>query len=303
MQTLAIISLVLLVSSWAMVPKHSYKWRAALTVAILLIITMQFVQKNNDFVIANIDTASSHYQVYNGTYAGQDVRLLTMGPGGSQSGVYTNGSTDLVFNYTKQMAKLVLNAPQNQKILMLGGGAFTIPNYLATRINGTIDVVEIDPKLLDIAKQYFNYQDHDNVKIINQDARAFLNTNQQKYDIILVDVYSDVSVPFALTTVQYANQLKLSLTDDGLVIVNEIGGKNDTCGPLLSAIHTSYAKSFAKHAALPQSSQDITKTQNIVTTYSNKELDWINNGQLLDEGEVLTDNFAPIEKLQQKCGT
>lgn len=302
MQTMALICLTLAVFSWVITPKKYWQKRVLLTLAMLIVVVVHFLPKNDKYVLATIDTPSSHYQVVKSTYANQDIIALTMGPGGSQSGVFANGSSDLVFNYTKQMAQIVLKSPKNKNILMLGGGAFTIPNYLATRTNSTIDVVEIDPQLTDIAKKYFNYSNHDNVKIINQDARAFLNTNQQKYDIILVDVYSDVSVPFSLATIEYAKQLKKSLTNDGIVAVNQIGGKNGTCGPLLSAIHSSYASSFKWHAALPQSTQNLAQTQNIVTTYSDKELSWIKNSQQLDQGQTLTDDFAPVEKLQQKCG-
>lgn len=302
MQTMALICLTLAVFSWIIAPQKYWQKRALLTLVLLIVIVVHFLPKNNKYVLAIIDTPSSHYQIVKSTYANQEIIALTMGPGGSQSGVFANGSSELVFNYTKQMAQIALAAPKNQNILMLGGGAFTIPNYLAMRTSSTIDVVEIDPELLAISKQYFNYQEHRNVKIINQDARAFLNTNHQKYDVILVDVYSDVSVPFSLATTEYAEQLKKSLSDEGIVVVNQIGGKNDTCGPLLSAIHTSYASSFKWHSALPQSTQNLAQTQNIVTTYSNKELSWIKNGQQLSQGQTLTDNFAPVEKLQQKCG-
>jgi predicted membrane-bound spermidine synthase len=300
-ETLAAVSLLLIASSWLIAPRRRLGWRIGAIAITLAILLLQFTPKTNAQVI-NIDTPTSHYQIFDGVYKGQLVRVLTMGPGGSQSGVFVNGSNELVFDYTRQMAELTMQAPKNQRILLLGGGAFTIPNYLATQLpSAHIDVVEIDPKLTDIAKQYFNYRDHPNVRIISQDARAFLNVNQQQYDIILVDAYSDTSIPFAVATVEYADRLRQSLTSDGVVIVNIIGAKNQACLPLLNSLHTSYASAFSHHKALPQRSSDLTELQNIVVAYSNQPLPWIASEYRLEFGMTLTDNFAPVERLQQQC--
>lgn len=64
----------------------------------------------------SIDTPSAQYRIAEG-YIGKEnrkVRALLTGPTGAQSGVYTDGSNDLVFWYTKEMARVVEAAPKKE---------------------------------------------------------------------------------------------------------------------------------------------------------------------------------------------
>jgi len=212
-----------------------------------------------------------------------------------------------VFKYTRTMAELALIAPKNSSILMLGGGALTIPAYLADKLpDSQIDVVEIDPRLETISKDHFNYYDRPNVRFIGADARSFLRQNDHKYDVILVDVYTDLSIPFSLATVEYARSLNDSLGDGGIAVANIAAGDNKACAPYLRGLHGSYSYSFKNYSLLPQSSTDLSFKQNIVAVYSNSPLEWmdkISSTQIktLPSGQKLTDNFAPVERLSHRC--
>lgn len=302
-ETMLIVAILLAGTSWLILPKERTFRRAAATAWIVFIAALQLMPVLPKGVAADIDTPSSRYQVVKGEYFGAPVRILTMGPRGSQSGVYTNGSTELVFDYTRQMAELVEQAPRKESILILGGGAFTLPAYLADKHGGShIDVVEIDPELVEISKEYFGYFDRPNVTVHAQDARAFLNTNQKKYDLVLVDVYSDTSIPFAVTTQEYATQLARATKDDSAVIVNAIGANTPACGPLLRSIHGSYLTQFKSYKVQPLRDPEMKGLQNIAITYAHRPLDWIAGPDIKLSGDMkLTDNFAPLERLQQMC--
>jgi len=304
-ETMLVVIALLMGMSWFILPRSRTFWRMGLSAWIVAVSIIQMLPSLPKGVTADIDTPSSRYQVVEGKYLGSPVRLLTMGPRGSQSGVYTNGSPGLVFDYTRAMADLVKQAPQKDSILILGGGAFTLPAYLADRYGSSaIDVVEIDPNLVDIAKQHFGYYDRPNITIHAQDARAFLNTNQKQYDLVLVDVYSDISIPFALTTHEYAAQLARSVRSGGVVIANTIGARTKGCAPILSSIHNSYAEQFTQYRAIALHDADMQALQNIILAYSNSPLDWTNApATKLERGARLTDNFAPVERLQQQCWT
>ncbi|HKX24614.1 MAG TPA: fused MFS/spermidine synthase [Candidatus Saccharimonadales bacterium] len=302
-ETMLIVVGLLAAASWLILPKDRTFKRAALTAWIAFVAALQLMPALPKGVAADIDTPSSRYQVVNGEYFGARVRILTMGPKGSQSGVYTNGSHELVFDYTRHMAELVDLAPRKADVLILGGGAFTLPAYLADKHGDShIDVVEIDPELVEISKNYFGYFDRPNVAIHTQDARAFLNANQKKYDLVLVDVYSDTSIPFAVTTEEYAAQLKRATKDDGAVIVNAIGANTAACGPLLRSIHGSYLTQFKDYKVQPLRDSQMRGLQNIAITYANQPLDWVGSDDVKLTGDIrLTDNFAPLEQLQQQC--
>ena len=103
----------------------------------------------------------------------------------------------------------------------------------------TVDVVEIDPVVIDVAKKYFNVSsgsgDGDNdydsrLHIYNEDAREFLSKNQEKkYDIIILDAYSKNYVPFHLMTLEYYSLLYKHLsTPNGVVVSNQIGSLEGT---------------------------------------------------------------------------
>ena len=302
-ETMLAVLVLLAATSWLIEPKTHTVRRLALTawmVFIGLFLLTPVVRKG---VAADINTPSSRYQVINGDYFGAPVRLLSMGPRGTQSGIYTNGSTGLVFDYTRQMAQVVADAPRKDSMLILGGGAFTLPAHLADKYGKSqIDVVEIDPELTTIAKQYFGYYDRPNIAIHNQDARAFLNTNTQRYDLILVDVYSDTSIPFAVTTAEYADRLEQATQEGGAVIVNAVGANTPACEPLLASIHGSYASQFPYSKLQPQRDPQMQTMQNIIITYSRQPLDWIQaTDHQVTKGIKLTDNFAPVERLQQQC--
>jgi hypothetical protein len=67
------------------------------------------------------------------------------------------------------------------------------------------------------------------ITVENADARSYLQQNAKRYDIILTDVYQDLSIPFALATKEYAALLKKSLAAEGVVIANIIGSDNPCC--------------------------------------------------------------------------
>ncbi|WP_260763598.1 spermidine synthase [Candidatus Mycosynbacter amalyticus] len=57
-----------------------------------------------------------------------------------------------------------------------------------------IDVVEIDPKLVEVAREHFYYRDPSNVTLTFTDARTYVNQTKQRYDIVVVDVYGTTRI-------------------------------------------------------------------------------------------------------------
>ncbi len=302
-ETFMITALFLVLSSLFFAPYRQIIKRGGIGLFIVLFIFLWFPQSSAEAEVADIDTASARYKIYDVAYDNAPTRLLVSGPNAAQSGVRLDGSNELVFFYTRQMAALVDTAPKKDRILILGGGAFTMPRYFAEKYpDSQIDVAEIDPKLPGIAKQYFNYSNPGNVHIYGEDARAYLNTNKIKYDIILVDVYSDSSIPFSVATQEYTERLKQSLQPQGLVISNVIGSDTQACRPQLRAIHASYAHSFLSYRLYPDHDLSLQTKQNLIFAYSNQALS-DRSGLVYDlsGGMDLTDNFAPLERLKLEC--
>lgn len=141
----------------------------------------------------------------------------------THAGMYLD-SPELLHNYTKYYHLFDVFLPEAKDIVMFGGAAYSFPkSFLASYKEKQLDVVEIDPGITEIAKNYFGLTEHSNLEIYHQDARVFLNTSQKKYDVILGDAFgSYYSIPYQLTTREAAQKKYDMLTKNGIVILNII---------------------------------------------------------------------------------
>lgn len=244
-----------------------------------------------------IDTPSARYIIEDS----DNLRYLATGPRAAQSGISLSKPDTLAFWYAQQLARVVEQAPQKDSILMLGGGAFTLPQYIAQKYpDAAIDVVEIDPELAGIARTYFAYKDPANVNLIFDDARIYVNQTNKQYDIVLVDVYGDSHVPFTLLTREYGEQIARITAPDGVVGVNAIAGHEGACKTMLNAIDAPYRAHFEYASYATQNAQK--ERSNMVLVYSREAQQW-RNLEAFTAGELpnYTDNFAPAERLQHDC--
>lgn len=306
-ETLLLLVGILIICSWIMAMCTRRRAHLIMTAVLLSMAALQFALPVHAGVVADIDTPTSHYRILDGRQGDKPIRVIVTGPGGLQSGVYLQGSRDLVFGYTRKMADLVAAVPHKDRILILGGGAFSLPEYLGTHYpKSQIDVVEIDPQLPAIAARYFGYQQPPNVRVFAEDARTYLSHPAAAYDIILVDAYNDTSLPFTLTTTEYTALLKHALQPDGAAIVNIIGAANSACGPLLHSLYSSYVSAFDRQLLFPLVDSAMQRKQNIIGLFSNSSLDWANQvaggrAATLPTTPPLTDDHAPVEYLNDMC--
>ena len=81
-----------------------------------------------------------------------------------------------------------------------------------------IEGVEIDGKITALAREYFCLPEE--VKVTTYDGRAFLNAVDKKYDVIMVDAYQDITIPFQMSSVEFFTLVKQHLTENGVMVVN-----------------------------------------------------------------------------------
>ncbi|GEB69342.1 Spermidine synthase [Pseudoalteromonas carrageenovora] len=142
----------------------------------------------------------------------------------SQSCMYKNDPDKLVFNYTKLTfaSLLVTDDPKNVLVIGLGGG--TLSNvihelYPAAKIHN----VEIDPAVLKVARDYFNFIETDNVTSSVQDGRIFIKRaaiKKQKYDWIILDAFNGDYIPEHLLTKEFFEEVQSVLADGGVIAAN-----------------------------------------------------------------------------------
>lgn len=291
--------IVLVAISWVVSPGSLFKVRVVLSLSIVIIaLTSSLVQRD-----MHIDTATAHYVVADSkTPRGQTIRLISTGPGGYQSGIDIAQPDSLLFWYTEEIASVVDQLEQRDRILILGGGTYTLPRYLANKYpSSQVDVVEIDPALVDIARKYFFFQPVDNLQIISEDARVYVDTTSQKYDIVVVDVYSDSEVPFSVLTKQYGQSIRRIVQSGGRVIANIIASESKQCQDFLQASFRPYHDNFAIGIFRPYLRTG--ELSNIVAVFGDSKASFGADYVPVPaaSGPVYTDDFAPAEVLQFRC--
>ena len=202
--------------------------------------------------------------------------------------------------------------PLDVLILGMGSGTFaTQCSHYFDEMN--IEGVEIDQKIADLSYEYFELPE--DIKITTYDGRAFLQdiSSEKVYDVIVVDAYQDITIPFQMATVEFFELVKKHLTDDGVMLVNmnmrdeKEGNINeylsDTICHVFSNVYTADVRGCTNRE-LYASNADL-----VETFHSNKELeddqDLIYVMDLVDSGLVryepgnyfMTDDKAPVELL------
>jgi predicted membrane-bound spermidine synthase len=123
-----------------------------------------------------------------------------------------------------QIMPVALAYPQETKrILVIGLGAGCISTYLGRAMPDTqIDVVELDPGVIAAGKKYFGLRETDKVRFIESDGRVYLNRHKDSYDLILLDAFRELGVPFHMLTREFYALVKEHLAPGGAVASNVV---------------------------------------------------------------------------------
>ncbi|BDR52767.1 hypothetical protein KIM372_06740 [Bombiscardovia nodaiensis] len=103
--------------------------------------------------------------------------------------------------------------------LILGMGTGTYARQLRQYYpQMTIQGVEIDQKISDLALQYF--KEPRNIPVSTYDGRAWLAADKRTYDLIMVDAYQDITIPFQMSSVEFFRMVRDHLKPGGVMVVN-----------------------------------------------------------------------------------
>ena len=134
-----------------------------------------------------------------------------------QNGMDSNGHS--IFEFT-HVLDVLSQLSTIGNALVLGLGAGVLPAKLSSK-GFKIDVVDIDPITLDIAKNFFRYKPK-NTSFSFEDARTYVKKCEKKYDLIIIDLFFADSVPEHLTTKEFYKNLDNCLNDNGVVLSNSL---------------------------------------------------------------------------------
>ena len=217
-------------------------------------------------------------------------------------------SDELVYPYLRQFRIDQQLVPGFTHTLTIGGAACSYPRELLMQYDDvTVDVIEIDGKLIELAHSHFDLPYSSRLKTYSQDGRHFIQHTNKTYDVVYLDAFNDLrSIPFQLTTQEFFTEIEGILDSEGAVLINALSSlaqdKTDMIDALVNTVRTAfpYVKVLRVEPDMP-----IDALQSLCIVAMKKPIE-LTSKQIEDqeislsrESLILRDDYAPIERLVQ----
>src|SRR5256885_9865150 len=151
------------------------------------------------------------------------LRTLLFERGGGRQSVVKPGDPDhLELPYARVALAGLALCEEPRRILVVGLGGGTLPMFLRAHYPAaTIDVAEIDPEVVDVAKKFFGFVEDERMRAHVGDGRQFIERAPPGgYDIIFLDAFGARDVPKHLTTQEFLLAVRRALVPSGVVVSN-----------------------------------------------------------------------------------
>ena len=226
----------------------SHKGLRAVIVAVVLFILCAIFGRSDAFAFWEDDLRYEGESVYNYLQVKEDEKSVVLSTNvlfGVQSVMMKSGEmTGMYYDYA--LAAPVICGAEAPEILILGNGTGTYAAACLRHFPGaSVEGVEIDGKITELAGRYFALPDE--VKVTEYDGRAFLHAVDKRYDVILVDAYQDITIPFQMSSVEFFTMVREHLKPGGVMVVN-MNMHSDGRGSINEALCDTIAAVFP-HAA------------------------------------------------------
>lgn len=225
-----------------------------------------------------------------------------------------DGLTGMYYDYA-MAAPLMADVEDKEHldVLILGMGTGTYAaqcrKYFGDMV---IEGVEIDEKITDLAIKYFDLPE--DVKVTTYDGRAYLNAIDKKYDVIMVDAYQDITIPFQMSSVEFFTMVKEHLHENGIMVVNmNMRGKKegninqylaDTIACVFSDVYTVDVAGSTNRELFASDNHDMVSVfdenrENLGDSELSALMERVKDKLVVyDKGKyIMTDDKAPVELL------
>ena len=192
--------------------------------------------------------------------------------------------TGMYYDYALAAPLMTKGSEKEKEVLILGMGTGTYARQCRKYFDGvSVEGVEIDAKITDLAHRYFELPKE--VKVTTYDGRAYLQAVDKKYDVIMVDAYQDITIPFQMSSTEFFTMVREHLKEDGVMVVN-MNMQSGEEGSINQYLTDTIASVF-----------DTVYTVN-VSGSTNRELFASMNNRI---GEVLAENTGALSDEQLKA--
>lgn len=130
------------------------------------------------------------------------------------------GLTGMYYDYALAAPFMAgVEEKEELEVLVLGMGTGTYATQCSYYFdNVSVEGVEIDKQITELAGKYFGLPD--SVPVTTYDGRAYLQAVDKKYDVIMVDAYQDITIPFQMSSTEFFMLVQAHLKEDGVMVVN-----------------------------------------------------------------------------------
>lgn len=225
--------------------------------------------------------------------------------------------TGLYYDYAMAAPLMVPDKnPDSMEVLILGMGTGTYATQCRKYFGDmNIEGVEIDEKITKLSRKYFALPD--DINVTTYDGRAFLNASDRKYDVIMVDAYQDITIPFQMSSVEFFRLVKSHLNENGVMVVNmnmrgnDDGDINqylaDTISSVFGNVYTVEVDNSTNRELFASDNNDMISVLNDnISGIKDADLRFMmnkvrDNSIAYNAGKlIMTDDNAPVELLGMK---
>ena len=188
---------------------------------------------------------------------GTPVRLLNVnGTYQSVSYIQPELRFELACVYHRNMAE-VIEACGARRVLVVGGGGYSLPKYLATHGTAQVDAVEVDPKVTALAREFFFLGEAeevagDRLRLENGDGWDYLRAASEPFDVIVNDAFSGNRPLGPLKTDEGARVVHEHLAPGGVYLANVRCAVEGRKSRTLHEVIEAFGNEFAHVAYVPE---------------------------------------------------
>ncbi|WP_417230969.1 spermidine synthase [Thermophilibacter sp.] len=212
---------------------------------------------------------------------GTPVRLINVN-GTFQSGCYVPEDLrfQLACEYHREMARVIEGLVRSRgasperplRVLVMGGGGYSLPKYLAAFVpEARVDVVEIDPAMTALAREFFfldeclektGAEKDGRLRLVTDDAWEFLRAAEEPYDVIVNDAFSGNRPLGPLTSAEGARVVRSRLAADGVYLANVRCACEGRRARVLNEVVDAFGREFDHVGYVPEWPEEPSKPGN-----------------------------------------
>jgi spermidine synthase len=214
-------------------------------------------------VLYSTDGLYERVTVLEGEHRGTLSRILLLDRSFS-SGISLEG--ELVFPYTRYYELYNLFAQRLNRALVLGAGTGTVAKkLLEDHDTATVDMVDVEPTLFALARDYFFLPENERLHEYVQDGRQFLRRSDASYDLIFADMYSSLyAVPWHVATQEFYVLVYNHLSPGGVYMGNYVAANDGSDPSLLGSTIATIESVFGDAAVFAVERIDKAEAQNYI---------------------------------------